>query len=106
MTWWTRLCDWLACRDPDEVESTFPDGTQPIPQDMHAPGPDTHKMMIQRFPPPSDWDALERRRGERRSMSGRPMIPPVPSGPPSIELARQVMRDHRSVLMALQKGQS
>ena len=66
MTIWQRIWQWLACRDPDDdVDSGYPEATQPIPQDMHTPGPDTHKMMVQRFPSPSAWDSLSDRRRAR-----------------------------------------
>ena len=66
MTIWQRIWQWLACRDPDDdVDSGYPEATQPIPTDMHAPGEATQKMMIKRFPSPSEWNALNERRKAR-----------------------------------------
>ena len=66
MTIWQRIWQWLACHDPEDVDSGYPEATQPIPQDLRTPGEATHKMMVQRFPSPSEWDSLSDRRNKRK----------------------------------------
>ena len=68
MTLWQRICAWFAAPDPeDAADSDFlrTTGVTPAWTDISVPGEDTHKMMIKRFPSPSDWDALSDRRNER-----------------------------------------
>ena len=69
MNWLRSLWHrWIARPDPqDAVDSDFlrTTGVTPPWDEISAPGESTHKMMIKRFPSPSDWDALSDRRNKR-----------------------------------------